>query len=58
MKKKIIFRDYNQKQMVLPSSIITLIPENHVVRVVNDIIDSIEATLRFFPEIVSLRNSR
>ena len=24
----------------------------------NDIIDSIEATLRFFPEIVSLRNSR
>lgn len=41
MKKKIIFRDYNQKQMVLPSSIMTLIPENHVVRVVNDIIDSI-----------------
>ena len=42
MKKKIIFRDYNQKQMVLPSSIMTLIPENHVVRVVNDIIDSID----------------
>ena len=42
MKKKIIFRDYNQKQMVLPSSIMTLIPKNHVVRVVNDIIDSID----------------
>jgi len=42
MKKNIIFRDYNQKQMVLPSSIMTLIPENHIVRVVNDIIDSID----------------
>ena len=42
MKKKIIFRDYNQKQMVLPSSIMTLIPENHIIRVVNDIIDSID----------------
>jgi hypothetical protein len=28
--------------MVLPSSIMTLIPENHIIRVVNDIIDSID----------------
>ena len=42
MKKKAIFRKYDQAQMTLPSSIITLIPENHVVRVVNDIIDSLD----------------
>jgi transposase len=42
MNKKVTFREYNQKQMVLPSSIITLIPENHIVRVVNDIIDSLD----------------
>lgn len=41
MNKKVTFREYNQNQMTLPSSLITLIPENHVVTVVNEIIDSI-----------------
>ena len=41
MKKKVTFREYNQNQMTLPSSLITLIPENHVVTVVNEIIDSL-----------------
>ena len=42
MKKKVTFREYNQNQMTLPSSLVTLIPENHVVTVVNEIIDSID----------------
>jgi len=41
MKKKATFREYNQNQMTLPSSLVTLIPENHVVTVVNEIVDSI-----------------
>lgn len=36
---KIVFKPYNQNQLMIPMSIETLIPENHVVRVVNRAID-------------------
>ncbi|WP_320046480.1 hypothetical protein [uncultured Ilyobacter sp.] len=42
MKKKVAFREYNQNQMILLSSLATLIPNNHVVTVVNENIDSID----------------
>lgn len=43
MKPKIVFKDYNPNQvLLLPPSLKELIPENHPVLVVNQVIDSIE----------------
>jgi len=48
---KKLFRPYNQEQLMLPMSIESLIPENHVVRVVNSAIDKmdLEALLAKYP---------
>lgn len=42
-KKKVVFKRYDQKQqMLLPPSYEDLVPENHPVRVVNEVIDRID----------------
>ncbi|MCR9064272.1 MAG: IS1182 family transposase, partial [Cytophagales bacterium] len=41
--KKAVFKDYNPSQLsLLPPSLDELIPENHVVRLVQNIIDKID----------------
>ena len=45
MKKKVVFKHYDQNQlMLLPPSYDQLIPEKHPVRVVNEILDRIDLT--------------
>ncbi len=48
---KKVFRPYTQEQLTLPLSIDSLIPENHIVRVVNRAIDqmNLEALLAKYP---------
>lgn len=41
---KVTFKTYNMDQLCLPIQLETLIPENHLVRIVNSTIDSIDAT--------------
>jgi len=48
---KIVFKPYDQNQLMLPMSIETLIPKNHVVRVVNAAIDkmNLEPLIKRYP---------
>lgn len=36
---KVVFKEYNQKQLSLPIDLESLIPANHMVRVINSAID-------------------
>ncbi|UCF26762.1 MAG: hypothetical protein JSW42_08850, partial [Chloroflexota bacterium] len=39
---KAIFKPYTQNQMMLPTNLNELIPEKHLVRVVNEVIDEMD----------------
>ena len=39
---KVVFKEYNQKQGMLPLDIETLIPENHMVRIISRAIDEMD----------------
>lgn len=51
MKRKAVFKEYNMYQLMLPTNIDDLIPENHIVRVVNNVIErmDIESLLGKYP---------
>lgn len=43
---KVVFKEYNQNQLIfLPPSLDELIPENHLVRIINNLIDGIDLQL-------------